>query len=182
LAKQSERVVFENTVKALCHAVEERLTPEAREELRQAGLDLGRPLLPAYPAEQWARMLGILARTAFPGQAEEEQQRLLGRAVMESWRNTLVGRAAETMARLVGPQRTLARMSHNLRSSDNFCETRLTPSGPHEAELWVSEVLGMPAYYQGIVERVLEAAGAPRHEVQLVSRQGDACTYRVRWN
>jgi uncharacterized protein (TIGR02265 family) len=179
---QTEQVVFENTVRALLDAVGGRLTPAAREELRVAGLDLSRPLLPAYPAAQWAKQLHIVARAVFPDASPSEGLRQLGWHVIGGWRRTLVGRAAESMAKLVGPRRTLQRLSHHLRSSDNFCETRFTARGERDVELWVSEVLGMPTYFQGIVEHVVEGSGGKAVLVELVREDGPACVFHVRWS
>jgi hypothetical protein len=66
-----ERLVFTQTVEALfVRGVAGRLSPSALQRLKEGGLDLGRPMLPAYTAEVFTRCIAILAEELCPGSPE----------------------------------------------------------------------------------------------------------------
>jgi uncharacterized protein (TIGR02265 family) len=176
------RVVYEQTFDGLFHiALGKRLSSAAHALLREAGLDLSRKLLPAYPVETWRRCVEIAVRDLYPEHPRSEGYRLIGHDLVEGLANTTLGRAMVGVGRLLGPTRTLRRMNNTFRSADNFVESRLTELSATRFELWINEVMGQPCYYQGILEACLPLAGARRVQVRVASQEGSGATYRIEW-
>ncbi|WP_163997855.1 DUF2378 family protein [Pyxidicoccus caerfyrddinensis] len=179
----NERVIFGNTVDSLYRrTLDADLAPELRARLKALGMDLDAPLLAAYPHPVWVRCLDEVGRTLHPDLPLDEARRRLARRMIEGYAQTLMGAAVLAMARVLGPMRSLSRMTHNFRSGNNFTETRLTVVGPASADLWFNE----PEVTEGFVEGVLEE-GLHRIGVQGLTlardRHGpESCTYRVQWD
>ena len=97
---------------------------------------------------------------------------------MRGLEHTLVGKAIFAAGRLAGPRRTLERMTRNVRSANNYMESRLEalPDGSHRMEYFVVPPL-LPAmaalpppsvhYFHGILEAAIEASGAKQQSVVL---------------
>lgn len=63
MAAVTERLMFDHVVEGMFHrALGKRLSAAGREQLRAAGLDLSKPLRPAYPMEQYFGFLEIAAK------------------------------------------------------------------------------------------------------------------------
>jgi uncharacterized protein (TIGR02265 family) len=179
----SRRWVFEHTVQGLFHvALRGRLSPSAREALCRAGLDLNRPLLPAYSYETWRRALEISALDLYPLLPREEAWRRLGHSVVEGMVETLLGKAMAGVAHLLGPLRSLRRFNGTLRSADNYVESRLEELSPTACRVWINEVMEQPAYYQGILEASVALAGGQRPRARLLSREGAGAWLHVEWD
>ncbi len=176
------RVVFEHTVDGLFRvALGRRLSLGAHVALREAGLDLSRKLLPAYPMETWRACLELAVRDLYPEHSRAEGYRRIGHELVGGLAQTAMGRAAVGVGRLLGPMRALRRMNHTFRSADNYVESRLTERGPTRCELWINEVLGQPTYYQGILEACLPLAGARGVRVEVLAQEGAGATYGLEW-
>lgn len=181
-APESERLIYGNTAHGLFRiALKGQLSPAAQEALRAAGLDVERPVAPHYPVETWVRLLAIAAEELAAGGSREEGFRRLGTEAVRGVSHTALGRALGAMARVVGPDRALARLDRSLRSADNYIHTRLTPHGPGRSTLWVNDVLGQPAYYEGILAECLRFAGARDVRVEAGPQEGAGCTFRMAW-
>lgn len=173
--------VFAAAVEGLyLRALKDRLTPALRSELKAAGLDLDH-VLPAYPLTIWEEALCIAARGLYPEHRPEEALAQLGRLLIEGYQQTAIGKAMFPLMKLLGPARVLTRMSRNFQSANNYTETRVNQLSPREAELWFNRVL-QPAFYQGVLEAGLQAAGAQELAVELGSREGEGFTFRIRWS
>lgn len=177
-----EKVLFGNTVGGLFNgALKGRLSPGAREALRNVGLELDKPLATAYALETWEKALAITTRDLWPELSEADAYRELGRHVIHGIRTTILGKAVEQLLKIMGPRRALARMNQNLRTSDNFVESKLTELSPSSVELWISHTMGKPAYYEGILLQMLEVLEVKSPKVELLSQQGVEATFRVSW-
>jgi len=178
-----ERLMFAHAVEALFgRALRGQVTERLKARLRQAGLDLDRPLLPAYPIAVWIAALEISVSELFPECPREEGYRRVGERLLRGYVQTFIGRANFSLLRLLGPVRALERLSSHLRANNNFQETRLTQRGPNAWELWINTAVSEPAYYEGLLKAALEEIGTP--EPVVVSggqRTDDGCTYRVTW-
>ncbi len=178
----SERLIFSHTVEGLyTRGLQGRVTPALKEQLRKEGLDLDKPLLPAYPLETWARCVRLTATALHPGEPEELALRKVGERTIEGYLETPMGRAMFGVLKLLGPQRTLGRMQKNFRSANNYTEVRLTEVGPTEADLWLNEPGLMRYFMQGVLLAGIRGAGAPDVEVALRQFDDAAVTYRVSW-
>jgi uncharacterized protein (TIGR02265 family) len=178
----SRWVVFEHTVEGLFRGVlRERLSALGRRELREAGVDLSRPLLPAYDYPTWRRCLEIAAADVYPTRSRPEAWRQLGRDVVNGMVGTVLGRAMVSVARLLGPLRSLRRLNTTLRSADNYVEARLTELSPTCCEVWINEVMDQPTYYQGVLEASVALTGARDIQVRVLDREGRGARLRVEW-
>lgn len=177
----AEQLTFSHTIASAIAALGPALTPELRAKMRARGIDPEKKLLPAYPRATWAEVLAEIAAGVYPTLPRDEAHRLLGRDFSRAYNRTGIGAAIVGVLQLRGPERALIRMTHTLRSGNNYSDTRLTQLGDREFELWVNEVNGSPGYIQGILETVLESARAKHAEVRVKSFDGHAATYVVRW-
>jgi len=162
-------------------ALKSDLTPQHRAELKAAGLDLDR-FQPGYPAEQAARWIELTSRLIYPELPRDEALRLLGQRLFDGWSQTLIGSAATLLMRAIGPTRTLERMSRNFRTGDNFTEVRFTELAPRDCQLEFNEVLGMPAYYAGILEAGARSIGVKDARITIEKSAPPGAVLRVRWS
>ncbi|MFY0526976.1 DUF2378 family protein [Archangium gephyra] len=176
------RLVFEHTVEGLFRfSLRSRLSSQAWNGLRAVGIDLSKPLLPAYSDETWRRALELTVVDLYPLLPREEGWRRLGQEVVHGMVHTVLGRAMVGVARLLGPLRSLRRLNNTLRSADNYVESRLTELSPTSCEVWINEVMGQPSYYQGIVEACIALAGGQRARARVVAREGTGARLHVEW-
>src|SRR5689334_4106629 len=75
-------------------------SPELKETLRNAGVDLDQRLKVAYPFKVWEAVVSAIARELHPGVEENEAWFLVGLDFFEGFNATLIGKAAIGMARL----------------------------------------------------------------------------------
>jgi len=176
-----QQLVFEQTIEGLfVRAVGSRMTPRLKQRLREAGVDLDRKLLPAYPFGVWMQSLKVGSEELFPGQPPDVAQFQLGELFIEGYRETFLGRAVLGMIRVLGPRRTLRRSTQNFRSGNNYTETKLTEVDETCSELWMNEVGPYPSFTAGIIHGALVACGVTP-TVEMRDHDGHACTYRISW-
>lgn len=174
-------VVFSTAVESLyLRGLKGRLSAALKEKLRGIGLDLDRPLLPAYSLETWADGLRITASALFPERTVEEATAEMGRLTFSSLGETTIGMALFPIFRLIGPKRVLQRMTRSLRNGSNFIETKVVNEIDGETDVWFNRVREV-GFYRGVLEAGVTLAGAKNAEVSIRSRQGDEVVYRVRW-
>ncbi|EPX64258.1 hypothetical protein D187_005392 [Cystobacter fuscus DSM 2262] len=182
LPEARERWVFEHTVAGLFRSEwGSRLSAPALQALSEVGVDLSRPLLPAYSSETWARALRIAAADLFPGQPPQTSWRRLGQEVIHGLVHTLVGNAMVNVATLLGPLRFLRRLNPTLRNADNYVESRVEELGPTSCEVWFNEVMEQPAYHQGLLEALVGLAGGRDARARFLSSEGPGARFLVEW-
>ncbi len=131
-----QEVVFEQAVEGLLrNALRGKVTPALQERLLRLGVNVEGRLAPAYPRETWEQILIVAREEVFPDEPVEVGMRELGRLVVDGFAATLVGKALRSLVRVIGPMRTLERMTRNLRAAGNYNETRVTPRGPRACEI-----------------------------------------------
>lgn len=178
----AEQVVFEQAMEGLfLRALHNRVSPRCRVRLKEAGLDLDRKLLPAYPFTTWMACLKVAGEEVFSSAPEKEAQFRLGELMIDGYKETFLGRAVLGLARVLGPRRTLLRATQNFRSGNNYTVSKLVEKSPTEVELWMNEVGPFPTFTAGIVFAAIRAAGAENLSVDVLGYDGHACTYRVTW-
>ena len=172
----TEPLVFTPSIESLfVHGL--RLSLPARESLRALGLDLDRPLLPAYPLATWERAVQVAARDAFPQLDVDAAHLQLGRRMLAGYDATLIGKAIGIAARLAGPRRTLERMAHNTGTANNYVLARVEalPDGSLRLTNTVQPAMEpvfrarghrlSPMWLPGLVTGILENLRVPRFEV-----------------
>ncbi|MDP1921313.1 MAG: DUF2378 family protein [Myxococcales bacterium] len=160
-------VVFGNSVESLVRVLGPALDEEARQKFLALGIDLFKPN-PAYPYELWVEALVMAMDLLWPGVTRDVATYRMGRAIFESYGQTVMGKALMALVKVLGPKRALDRMSRNLRTTNNYSETRLTDVGPNRYELWVNKV-AFPHYFRGLLEAGLEFGGAAEVKVEVGS-------------
>lgn len=177
-----QRLMFTHTVEALFRrAFPGGVPARCRERLRQVGLDLDRPLLPAYPVQVWTAALEVTVAELFPALTREEAYRELGRLMVTGYAQTAIGRAMFSLSALLGPRQTLRRINRQLRSANNFNETHLTELGPGHCLLYIKQAVTVPTYYQGVLEAGLGVIGTRDVQVVPGAWDGEGIAYTVRW-
>lgn len=160
-------VIFASAYEALRRVLGDRLDDEVRRRFKAHGVDVERPP-PAVPLSTWLASLEATMATLWPDLPPDRAAWELGAAVMRGYAGTLLGRALLQMAKVIGPKRSLERMARNLRSTNNYSETKLTEVGPHRFELWINLVVH-PEYFCGLLTVGLELIGVPAPSVRVKS-------------
>ena len=182
-AGPTEEVIFAGAVEGLfLKGLGHRVTPELLTQLKAVGLDLTRKLLPAYPRTVWNAAIPLAAAHVWPRLDVAAAHVLLGRAIIDGFKETLLGKALAGMAKVLGTMRTLGRMRQNLRTGGNYNETTLTPEGPTVVRFWINEPFLHPGYVQGLVQGSLEICEAKNGKVEVLSVDEMGATYRVSWD
>lgn len=179
MSAPNELLIFQQTVEGLFRALGPELSREVAPRLKQAGIDPAN-LLPAYPLPTWVAAVEIAAEAVSPGTSREEAVYQLGRRYLDGYAGTLIGRALLSMLKILGPARTLQRMTKNFRTANNYTETRLTEVGPQHYELWCSHVVHAD-YYRGLIEGALERTGATHPSARVAGRPDGGALFQVRW-
>ncbi len=178
-----QQVIFAGAVEGLfIKGLGARVTPELSAALKDVGLDLSRPLLPAYPRSVWNSAIALAAAQVWPKLDVAEAHVLLGRAIIDGFGQTMLGRALAGITRVLGPMRTLGRMRQNLHTGCNYNEISLTPETPTQVRFWINEPFVHPGYVQGLLQGALLISGARNGTVEVVSRDEQGATYQVRWD
>jgi uncharacterized protein (TIGR02265 family) len=179
---KNERLVFDQTVEGLfVRGIGPRITPTLRQQLKQAGLDLDKRLMPAYPVEVWERCVGLAARSLHPEKTEAEAFRLLGERHIEGYSETMLGRAIFGVLRLMNPKRRLSRVRQNFRAGNNYQEARIIDLGPTEVDLWLNERGLLRHFKHGIVQGSARGAGDLNMRAVLRHFDDEGVTFRISW-
>lgn len=179
---KNERLVFDQTVEGLfVRGLGNRVTPALKQQLKQAGLDLDKRLLPAYPVETWERCVGLTAKSLHPEQPESVAFMLLGERLIQGYSETMLGRAIFGVLRLMGPKRRLSRTRQNFRAGNNYQEVRITDLGPTEVDLWLNERGLLRHFKHGIIQGSARSAGELNTKVELRHFDDEGVTFRISW-
>jgi len=180
MASVEDRVVFAQSVEALWKSCGPDPTPEVVRAFLDSGFDVRRKLKVAYPAEQYSTLMAALAQARFPEAGPDERFLLLGRAFMEGYQQTMMGRALMKLLAVLGPRRVLMQTTRSFRSGNNYARAEVKELEPRHFQMVVSPV-NHPGWHVGIVTAGLQHAGAKNVRMDLASRQGDEATFDIRW-
>lgn len=171
-----------------------RVDAPLQDALRAEGLDLSRPLLPAYPLAVWQRCIRATADRLYPGQPLEAAVRELGLTFLRGFLQTLIGKAVFTLGRTIGTERTLLRMGHNTRSNTNVYESEVKKLGPGHLEFhnylapqFVGRVPPLPegqvTFLEGVVRGIFEGLEVQptKVELRLISAEKHQSVTELRW-
>ncbi|WP_158625802.1 DUF2378 family protein [Corallococcus carmarthensis] len=154
-------------------------TPGFRETLRFLGLADEARGKPAYPAQVWPRLIERMARLLNPGLGEARALYLLGERYGESVKASRMGASLHGFARVVGAERMLQRMAHNVQWGHTFLDATVVPRPGGEAwELVIrprAEFMGHawlsaepPRFAQGLLTFAFQDAGAVHARVDVL--------------
>jgi uncharacterized protein (TIGR02265 family) len=186
----SEPVIFNTVIEGARKAYGRVLTPELFAKLRAVGMDFEAPN-PAYPIETFLIALQLIADALAPGRSFEDQHRQIGRDFMQGYMQTAIGFAMLSMAKVVGPRRTLLRFGRNLKTTGNYVETVVHELGDREVEIVTSVIpefhkhitprwRAIAQYRVGIIEAALDILKADA-TVTLTEPTPAETHFRVKW-
>jgi len=173
------RLAFPTAIEGVLHGLGTKVTDRTRRKLLGLGLDVHR-LPPAIPAELMPRIFNVMAEDIWPAESADERLRLLGLHFVRGWQQTLLGKAAATFLKIIGPHRTLSRLDRAFRTSDNYTRSSATMVGPTEVLLTISDVDGLPAYWVGVLQGGLEFLSL-KGTVTLEGHPRPEAIYRLKW-
>lgn len=176
-------LIFNHTIQGLfSRTFHEGVPAELKAQLRAAGVDLDKPLLPAYPVRTWCQCVELSAPVAFPRERREVAWRKLGERMIDGYQDSMIGSAMFSMLRLLGPKRTLQRAQKNFRTGNNYSEVRITEVSPTAMDLWFNETdEPLRHFTAGLVLAGLRAAGADGAHVDIVDKDPKGFTVRASW-
>ncbi|WP_163997723.1 DUF2378 family protein [Pyxidicoccus caerfyrddinensis] len=179
-----QRLVYVQVVEGLLqHGLQGKVSPRLKQRLRQVGVDLDRPLLPAYPVPLWMHCLSVIVEETYPGMPREEAFRRLAETHVQGYGRTVIGRAVYGVMRLLGPRRLVQRLPQTLHATDNYTEAELVERGPTTYEMKMNSVLDQPGYVESLFESMLRVGGAESPKVTRihVDPEAPSSTYQLTW-
>ncbi|MCY1017433.1 DUF2378 family protein [Pyxidicoccus sp. MSG2] len=179
-----QRLVYVQVVEGLLqHGLYGKVSPRLKQRLRQVGVDLDRPLLPAYPVPLWTHCLSVIVEETYPGVPREEAFRKLAEAHVQGYGRTVIGRAVYGVMRLLGPRRLVQRLPQTLHATDNYTEAELVERGPTTYEMKMNSLLDQPGYVESLFESMLRVGGAESPKVTRihVDPAEPSSTYQLTW-
>jgi uncharacterized protein (TIGR02265 family) len=176
------RVVYEQSVEALfVRALRSKMPEACFRELREAGLDLSRPLKPQYTEAEYEHHIRIARRHLYPRHEDPEAYRLMGRLFIQGYLETTIGSALKVLLRLLGPDRNLSRMPGYFEAGTSYVHASGERHGPGDWTLRVSAVAGFPTFTQGSLEETMKLSGASDATVEYEVDPDRSVRYRIRW-
>jgi uncharacterized protein (TIGR02265 family) len=175
-------IVFAHTVDGLFYrALKGKVSRQLKAELATLGLDLDKKAIDVE-RERWAPMLAATVKALYPSLPTDEGYFRLGRAAMDGYESTVMGKALFAMMRLLGPTRTTRRVAENLRNANTYALAKHNELAPNKHEVWVNECNGNPGYLRGVLFGALERTGAQNIKVETLKFDGHAGTFAVSWD
>lgn len=176
-------MVYAHSVEALfARALRSRMPEACVRELREAGLDLSKPLRPQYPEAEYELHIRIARRHLFPDLADPEAYRRMGRLFVSGYLETTIGAALKVLLRMLGPERNLARMPGYFEGGTSYVRASGERHGPGDWTLRVSDVAGFPTFTQGSLEETMHLSGVRDATVAFERDPADGSVrYRIRW-
>ncbi|RYZ44131.1 MAG: DUF2378 family protein [Myxococcaceae bacterium] len=178
----AEEIVYRHTIEGLFRSIGDRLTPDLKDKLHDVGLDLDTEVPGNTSRTVFAQALRITVQHLHPDVAEEEGYRRIGSGIIQGMAQTQLGKALISMWPIFGPERVVVRIQESFANVNNYQKSELLTQGPAHHLIRVSECNGNPGYLRGILEAGLARAGARNLRVEPFDFDGQACSYRVRWD
>ena len=172
--------MFASAYEALRRALGDALDEAALERFRALGVDLFGRLKVAYSYESWIESLKVAAELLAPGASIDEATYVVGRRVLESYAETVIGKATFGVLRVIGPRRGFNQIRRSLRTTNNYSRTTFTEVGPGVFHLWCSNVM-FPHYYRGVFEAGMALTGQKSGTARLLSHDEAGATFEIRW-
>ena len=175
-------LVFAQTVEGLFRALGP-LSHVDKARFRRAGIDPDLTLEPAYPASTYVELQRIAVDVFAPDLPFSLGIEALGARFVDGYGETLIGRAVLVGMKLLGPRRTLQRLTRTLTTGSTFFQTSLEEAAPGVWRLWINRVT-YPGWYLGLLRRGLELAGARDVQLKVLEHVGPGLglTLEVRWS
>lgn len=174
-----ERVVFAQSMEGLWRALDP-LTPQERAAFLKAGVKKQGDFLPAYPLPQYIEIIDACAASRFASLQELERYTEVGRLFFSGFERTLIGAAMVSMLKVLGPRRTLQRMTRNFRTANNFTDGFVETLAPNHHHVRINYTL-RPGFYLGLLDSGCRRAGAQELQARLLETKDFSASYELRW-
>jgi uncharacterized protein (TIGR02265 family) len=185
-------VIFASAVEGFVKGLRVPLSKRVLNEVTQLGIDLDQPA-PAYTLEAWETAMRLAAAELYPALTESERFRTLGRDFIQGYIQTAFGKAALAFIKIIGPRRSLHRMSHNFRSAANYIGCEASDVADRHVELrtwmlpqylpqWRNRPVFFVHYRHGVLEEIMSMQGL-NAKVDILSYQPEDQTarYGINW-
>ena len=106
----------------------------------------------------------------------------MGHRAVSGLAEGLIGKALAAGLKLIGPRRSLQRVERIFKSNNNYQIATLLELGEHDARVELSEVFGLPTYYQGVFEAAVAFIGARDPRVKMLASTGPGVTLHIEWS
>jgi uncharacterized protein (TIGR02265 family) len=179
----TEQIEFSQSIEGLfIKGLGPMITPPMKDALRQKGLDLDRALRPGYPAAEFHKWIEYVAGAVYPDDRKEEAVRRIGHRAVSGLEEGLIGKALSAGLKLIGPRRSLQRVERIFKNNNNYQVATLLELGEREAKVKLSEVFGLPTYYQGLFEAAVAVIGAKDLRVTLLAAPSPGAMLHIEWS
>lgn len=179
----TEQIEFSQSVEGLfLKGLGKALTPPMKDQLRAKGLDLDKPLRPGYPAADFHKWVEYASSAVYPDDKKEEAVRRIGHRAVSGLEEGLIGKALGAGLKLIGPRRALQRVERIFKNNNNYQVATLLELGERDARVRLSDVFGLPTYYQGLFEAALGVIGAKDSKVSLLASTGPGAVLHIEWS
>ncbi len=175
----TERLVFESSVQGMLKCLGTPIAPEVTQRLIAIGINPAR-LLPAYTMQQFTRLMELIGALRYPSLSPDEQDYELGKDFVRGFAQTLLGKATFAMAGVIGPLRTSRRLTHSMRTVNNYSKSEIVEEGPQFVRVWVAPV-GRPHFYRGVFDEAGSAAHLTEYRAELTAFSGERADFTFRW-
>jgi uncharacterized protein (TIGR02265 family) len=175
----TEKVVFSQSMEGLYRALDP-LTPQERAAFLAAGVKDSTKFAPAYPVDLHIAILDACAASRYAHLPELERYTEVGKLFFTGFQKTLIGSAMLAMLKVLGPRRTLERLSRNFRTANNFTEGTLVTLAPNHHRVTIN-FTKRPGFYLGLLHSGCLHAGAKDLKVTLVETKNFETTYDLTW-
>ncbi|MBU8894512.1 TIGR02265 family protein [Corallococcus sp. H22C18031201] len=174
----SEVIVQSTLFEALVRST--RVDALMKSRLNEAGYDVDRPRA-SYPASVFLACQEVVLNAAYSGRPRGEAYRQMGRDIVRSYFDTLVGKVVGVALSVAGPERAMRRVALSFRSVFEPINIRSEPLGPQD---WRVEFRSYPFPAEsaaGTCEEALRKAGAAQPRVTLEREDSAGFDLRIRW-
>lgn len=179
----SEQIEFSQSVEGLfLKGLGAMITPTIKSSLRATGLDLDKPLRPGYPAADFHKWVIQVGTALYPDLSRDEAVRRIGHRAVSGLEEGMIGKALSAGLKLIGPRRSLQRVERIFKNNNNYQQASLIELGERDAKVKLSEVFGLPTYYQGLFEAAVTAIGAKEPKVNLLASPPPGAMLHIEWS
>jgi uncharacterized protein (TIGR02265 family) len=182
MAEVDAHVVYREPFEQLLnYGIGAKLTPQLKEKLRGVGFDAD-DVKPTYPKECFTPCVEAVREALYPALSREEGLFRLGESMVEGAAHTLMGKTMLSMARLIGPEKTLLRTHAQYRAGTNFTEVKLSKLGDRHYQFWMNSGADIPQFGAGTLAATLKYTGGKDVRVVAAKLDPPAVTFDIQWS
>jgi uncharacterized protein (TIGR02265 family) len=177
-----QRLVFQSTCENLVDkAYGSHMNAGLYAELKAIGIDTNK-WLPAYSHETFVAAIGLIAKHCHPDLPNDEAVRQIGIRTIETHFESALGKPLAALLRVLGPKRTLMRMTQKFRASNNYSETDVMELSPTHFHLWINDSSILKHSRLGLLQRATQLVfGMDAGTVEILSSDARGTVYSLQF-